>query len=352
MDKALIDIEVLNGIIKAYNRSKNQTRIFGIILGTKKDNIYHISDIIYGFIFEDGEDEETHKKTYARINEDNLNSVLNSYSDKFHLINQQKISEKAAKERDITFRTNDNLMILGGFATDKELFSDLHNLYSTIQQINNKTFKILNSLILLVDPNHKDNKALKYGIKTYIWEIKSIKIKSEVNRLLTFSEIENEVVENLNAIHLLNNIFNENKNPELHLFNIELDKKDKKTTNELFFSNEQKKEENTDNDGEKNNLSYIKNKVKQSLDYLEVIEKFLEEIANKNSEGAEVNNEAIILDKIFNDISRLEPILENKEIINMLCDEIHKNDNLNLLTQLLEVQLNFSGKIHNLISSS
>lgn len=352
MDKALIDIEVLNGIIKAYNRSKNQTRIFGIILGTKKDNIYHISDIIYGFIFEDGEDEETHKKTYARINEDNLNSVLNSYSDKFHLINQQKISEKAAKERDITFRTNDNLMILGGFATDKELFSDLHNLYSTIQQINNKTFKILNSLILLVDPNHKDNKALKYGIKTYIWEIKSIKIKSEVNRLLTFSEIENEVVENLNAIHLLNNIFNENKNPELHLFNIELDKKDKKTTNELFFSNEQKKEENTDNDGEKNNLSYIKNKVKQSLDYLEVIEKFLEEIANKNSEGAEVNNEAIILDKIFNDISRLEPILENKEIINMLCDEIHKNDNLNSLTQLLEVQLNFSGKIHNLISSS
>lgn len=334
MDKALIDIEVLNGIIKAYNRSKNQTRIFGIILGTKKDNIYHISDIIYGFIFEDGEDEETHKKTYARINEDNLNSVLNSYSDKFHLINQQKISEKAAKERDITFRTNDNLMILGGFATDKELFSDLHNLYSTIQQINNKTFKILNSLILLVDPNHKDNKALKYGIKTYIWEIKSIKIKSEVNRLL------------------LNNIFNENKNPELHLFNIELDKKDKKTTNELFFSNEQKKEENTDNDGEKNNLSYIKNKVKQSLDYLEVIEKFLEEIANKNSEGAEVNNEAIILDKIFNDISRLEPILENKEIINMLCDEIHKNDNLNSLTQLLEVQLNFSGKIHNLISSS
>lgn len=352
MDKALIDIEVLNGIIKAYNRSKNQTRIFGIILGTKKDNIYHISDIIYGFIFEDGEDEETHKKTYARINEDNLNSVLNSYSDKFHLINQQKISEKAAKERDITFRTNDNLMILGGFATDKELFSDLHNLYSTIQQINNKTFKILNSLILLVDPNHKDNKALKYGIKTYIWEIKSIKIKSEVNRLLTFSEIENEVVENLNAIHLLNNIFNENKNPELHLFNIELDKKDKKATNELFFSNEQKKEENTDNDGEKNNLSYIKNKVKQSLDYLEVIEKFLEEIANKNSEGAEVNNEAIILDKIFNDISRLEPILENKEIINMLCDEIHKNDNLNSLTQLLEVQLNFSGKIHNLISSS
>ena len=352
MDKALIDIEVLNGIIKAYNRSKNQTRIFGIILGTKKDKINNISDIIYGFIFEDGEDEETHKKTYARINEDNLNSVLNSYSDKFHLINQQKISEKAAKERDITFRTNDNLMILGGFATDKELFSDLHNLYSTIQQINNKTFKILNSLILLVDPNHKDNKALKYGIKTYIWEIKSIKIKSEVNRLLTFSEIENEVVENLNAIHLLNNIFNENKNPELHLFNIELDKKDKKATNELFFSNEQKKEENTDNDGEKNNLSYIKNKVKQSLDYLEVIEKFLEEIANKNSEGAEVNNEAIILDKIFNDISRLEPILENKEIINMLCDEIHKNDNLNSLTQLLEVQLNFSGKIHNLISSS
>ena len=354
MDKVLIDIEVINGIIKAYNRTKNQTRIFGIILGTKKDTIYHITDIIYGFIFEEGEDEKTHKKNYVRLNEDNLNSILNSYSHKFHLFYQQKMSEKSSKEKDMSFRSNDNLMILGGFATDKELFSDLHNLYSTIQQINNNNFKILNSLILLVDPNHKDNKILKYGIKTYIWEMKSIKIKTEVNRLLSFKQIKNEVIENLNTIHLLNNIFNDKINPELKLYNIELDKNEKKTTNELLFSSEEKNKENIndkDNDSEKTNLLYVKNKIKQSLEYLDIIEKFLGEKVNKNTEGLEADNEAVILDKISNIISKLEPILDNNEIIDIISKEANKNENINSLTQLLEVQLNLSEKIHRLISN-
>ena len=351
MDKALIDIEIINRIIKAYNRTKNQTRIFGIILGTKKDKIYYISDIIYGFIFEEGEDQKTQKKNYVRINEDSLNSILNSYSNKFNLFSQQKMNEKSSKEKDITFLSNENLMILGGFATDKELFNDLQNLYSTIQQINNTTFKILNSLILLVDPNYKDDKALKYGIKTYLWEIKYIKIKTEINRLFTFRQIENEVIENLNSVQLLNSIFNEKINPELKLFNINIEKNDKKTINELFFSEEEKnKEEINVNDYEKNNLVYIKNKVKQSIGLLELIEKFLEENANKKTEGKEADSEAEILDKISNIVSKLEPIFENDEILNILSNEIKKNNNVNSLTQLLQVQLNLSDKIHSLIN--
>ena len=351
MDKALIDIEVINGIIKAYNRTKNQTRIFGIIIGTQKDKIYHITDIIYGFIFEEGEDQKTQKKNYVRINEENLNSILNSYSNKFNLLSQQKINEKTSKEKIITFRSNDNLMILGGFATDKELFSDLHNLYATIQQINNNTFKILNSLILLVDPNHKDEQVIKYGVKTYIWEMKSIKIKSEVKRILSFKQIENQIIESVNTVTLLNTIFNDNINPELKLFNIDLDKNDKKTIKEILFSDENKnKEEIKGNDDEKSNLIYIKNKIKQSLDILEIIEKFLEEKANKKSEGDEENSEAVILDKISVIVSELEPIFENEELINMISNEVHKNDNINSLTQLLEIQLNLSEKIHRLIN--
>ena len=351
MYKALIDIEVINRIIKAYNRTKNQTRIFGIILGSKKDKIYYISDIIYGFIFEEGEDQKTQKKNYVRINEDSLNSILNSYSNKFNLLSQQKMNEKSSKEKDITFLSIENLMILGGFATDKELFNDLQNLYSTIQQINNTTFKILNSLILLVDPNYKDNKALKYGIKTYLWEIKYIKIKTEINRLFTFRQIENEVIENLNSVQLLNSIFNEKINPELKLFNINIEKNDKKTINELFFSEEEKnKEEINVNDYEKNDLVYIKNKVKQSIGLLELIEKFLEENANKKTEGKEADSEAEVLDKISNIVSKLEPIFENDEILNIISNEIKKNNNVNSLTQLLQVQLNLSDKIHSLIN--
>jgi len=352
MDKALIDIEVINRIIKAYNRTKNQTRIFGIILGTKKDKIYHISDIIYGFIFEEGEDQKTQKKNYIRLNEDNFNSILNSYSNKFNLLSQQKINEKVSKEKEITFRSNDNLMILGGFATDKDLFSDLHSLYSTIQQINNNTFKLMNSLILLVDPNHKENKVLKYGVKTYLWEIKNIKIKNEVNRLLTFKEIENNIIENLNTVHLLNTIFKDKTNPELKLFNIDIDKNEKKPLNQLLSAEDKNTEEINDNnnDYEKKNLLYIKNKIKQSLEFLEIIEKFLEEKGNKKNEGAEVDNEAEILDKISNIVSKLEPLLENEEMSNVFCSGFNKNENIISLTQLLQVQLNLSEKIHRLIN--
>ena len=349
MDKVLIDIEVINGIINAYNRAKNQTRIFGMILGTKKNNIYHIYDIIYGFIFEEGEDKKTHKKDYVRLNEDNLNSIINSYTHKFDIVSQPKINAKLSKEKEISFRSHDNLMILGGFATDKELFDDLHQFYTTIELINNKTFKIINSLILLVDPNHKDEKVLNYGVQAFLWEMKSIKIKTEIKRLLAFKQIETEVIQNLNTVNLLNTIFNE-KTPELTLYNLDIDKNEKKTTSQLLFTSEDKdKEEIKEEDNEKKNLIYFKNKIKQSLDYLDVIEKFLEEKVNKNEPGSQ-NNEDEVLDKIASMVSKLEPILNNEEILCMLSNEIHKNDNVNSLINLLQVQLNLSERIHTLIN--
>ena len=181
--------------------------------------------------------------------------------------------------------------------------------------------------------------------------MKNIKIKSEVNRLLTFKKIENDIIENLNTAHLLNTLFNNKNSPELKLFNIDIDKNDKKPLNEILFSSEDKnKEEINGYDYEKNNLLYIKNKMKQSLEFLEILEKFLEEKANKKSEGAEADNEAEILDKISNIVSKLETILENEELINILSNGIQRNDNINSLTQLLQVQLNLSEKIHRLIN--
>ena len=351
MDKALIDIEVVSKIIKAYNRTKNQTRIFGIILGTRKDKIYRITDIIYGFIFEEGEEQKTQKKKYVRINEDNLNSIINSYYNKFNLLSQQKINEKVSQEKIVTFLSNDNLMILGGFATDKEIFSDLHNLYSTIQQISNNTFKILNSLILLVDPNHKDEKVMNYGVKTYMWEMKAIKINTEVKRLLIFKQIENKIIENPNTVNLLNTIFNEKINPELKLTNIEIEKNDKHNINELLFSGEEpKNDEIKVNDEEKANLAFIKTKIRQGLDILEIIEKFLEENSNKKNEGAEADKEAEILDNISMLTSELESVFETEKLIDMISNEVHKNDNINSLIHLLEIQLNLSEKIHRLIN--
>ena len=50
-----IEPEVINNIIDSYNSiSDKQTRTYGILLGTKKGEIYHITNAIYGFIFETG----------------------------------------------------------------------------------------------------------------------------------------------------------------------------------------------------------------------------------------------------------------------------------------------------------
>jgi hypothetical protein len=72
--------------------------------------------------------------------------------------------------------------------------------------------------------------------------------------------------------------------------------------------------------------------------------------AGKKSEGEEANNEADILDKIVKVISKLEPLLEEKEAINILSNEINKNDNINSLVQLLGTQLHLSENIHKLIN--
>ncbi len=85
MEKILVYIEVVKGILNAYRRAdKNQSRIYGIILGTQKDNIYHVTDAIYGYIFEDGEDEKTLKKKFTRLNDENIKSILNSLNQKFN----------------------------------------------------------------------------------------------------------------------------------------------------------------------------------------------------------------------------------------------------------------------------
>ena len=48
MDKVLVNTNVIQGIISAYhNADQDQTRIYGILLGSKKDNIYHLTDAVY-----------------------------------------------------------------------------------------------------------------------------------------------------------------------------------------------------------------------------------------------------------------------------------------------------------------
>ena len=235
-------------------------------------------------------------------------------------------------------------MILGGFATDKELFNDLHNLYSTIELINDNIFKNINSILLLVDPNHKDDKNIKYGIKTYEWSYKNVRIKNnEFNRLLCFKELDNNIIQHLNNIDLLKNI--KNKNLWDKLYNINIDKNEKRNINELLFD---LKDSEDDIFISENNIEFIKNKIKECIIYLNIFEKILENEDNKNKDYINIVNEDDY-NKISYIISQLEPILDDNEIIEGINNDIDKKFNINSLTQLLEVQLTLSDKIRQLI---
>ena len=344
MDKVQIDIEVIKGILNAYKRAdKNQSRIYGIILGNQKDNIYHITDAIYGYIFEDGEDEKTHKKKFTRLNDECIKSLLNSLHQKFNssVVN---LKNKDNKEKDNLFKTNDTQMILGGFATDKELFNDLLNLYSTIDLITDNIFKNINKIILLVDPNHKEEKEIKFGVKTYNWSIKSIKVnKNEYNRLLLFKELDNEIVQHINNVEILNSI--KNKYLWEKIYNLNIDKNDKRNINELLLSLKDKED---DIFVEESNMEYLKNKIKECILYLTIFQKILENDDEKDKDYVNIVNENDY-NQISYILSQLEPILNDNEIIDIINNDNDKKVNISTLTQLLEVQLTLSDKIRDLI---
>ena len=74
-----IDIDVVNNILTSYNRANtNQTRVYGIVLGTQKNDTYHITNAIYGYIFEEGK--ENNKINFNRLNNDSVTALLSSHS--------------------------------------------------------------------------------------------------------------------------------------------------------------------------------------------------------------------------------------------------------------------------------
>ena len=343
MDKVLVDINVIRGIISTYHRAnKTQSRIYGIILGSKKNNIYHIIDAIYGFIFEGEEDQKTNKKELIKINDETLKSLFNSLQQKFKMNNQNISLSKVNKEKETRFQSNDTLMILGGFVTDKEPFSDLYRFYTTLDKVNDDIFPNINKILLLVDPSHQDKANVKFGIKAYEWEIKNIKFKNfqKSNSFIVFKEVESEVVQQLNNL----GIFGQLKNQNLweKLFHLHIEKNEKKNINELLLD---LKEGNDDIITRESNLDFIKNKIEESITYMNIFQKILENENDKNKNGLSADDYNIIAYIL----SQLDPILNDKEILDTINSDIIRKYNIDSLSQLIEVQLALSDKIRELI---
>lgn len=342
MDKVYVDIDVIRGILSAYHRAgKMQSRVYGLILGSKKNNIYHITDVIYGFIFEE-ENPKTNKKELIKINDESLASLFNSLKQKFKMNNPNVPQNKTNKEKETKFQSNDTLTILGGFATDKQPFSELFRFYTTLDKVNDDIFPNLNKILLLVDPSYKDQKDVKYGIKAYEWEIKNIKIKNleKSNNFIFFKELESEVVQQLNNIGFLGHIKNQNLWDKI--FNLKIDKNEKKNINELLLD---LKDDKSDIITRESNADFIKNKVKESIEYLNLFQKLMESEDGKSKD--------ILSDDDYNTIayiiSQLDPILNDKEIMDGIKNDINQKYNIDSLSQLIEVQLALTDKIKELV---
>ena len=343
MDKVYVDIDVIRGILSAYHRAgKMQSRVYGLILGSKKNNIYHITDVIYGFIFEE-ENPKTNKKELIKINDESLASLFNSLKQKFKMNNPNVPQNKTNKEKETKFQSNDTLTILGGFATDKQPFSELFRFYTTLDKVNDDIFPNLNKILLLVDPSYKDQKDVKYGIKAYEWEIKNIRIKNleKSNNFIFFKELESEVVQQLNNIGVLGHIKNQNLWDKI--FNLKIDKNEKKNINELLLD---LKDDKSDIITRESNAEFIKNKVKESIEYLNLFQKLMESEDGKSKD--------ILSDDDYNTIayiiSQLDPILYDKEIMDGIKNDINQKYNIDSLSQLIEVQLALTDKIKELVN--
>ena len=312
MDKVLVNTNVIQGIISAYHHAdQDQTRIYGILLGSKKDNIYRVTDAVYGFIFET-ESSKSSKKELVKMNEDSLKSLFNSLTQKFKLNN---------------------------FVTDKELLNELYRLHVTLDRISPEIFcnvENINKIILLIDPNHQDKNDIKYGIKTYEWNTKSIKFQKleKTSSFIVFKELPNEIVQQGNNLDMAwgNNLFGK-------IYNLKIEKNDKRNINELLF-NEQKGEDKAVSSG--NNNDFIKMKINETLNYLNLFEQLMEN-NEKAADADKLTDDDY--DKISYILSQLEPILEDKEIVNVINRDINNKYSVDSLAQLLDVQLNLSDKV-------
>ena len=159
-------------ITSIYNSSlrvhENQTRMYGIIFGTKTYSTYYIKDCLFG-IMSECEQKENEKSKFQTPTGTQTEALVYSY-----------------------LSSHPTESLLGGFTTDRELFSDLTVLNFVINKINNEKFSIHNDLILLFDPSNYVIKSEdpNSAIKVYKWSknVVNNKEKKDDLSLVSFEE--------------------------------------------------------------------------------------------------------------------------------------------------------------------
>ena len=362
---AKIDITVINSIVNSYRRAaEEQKNIYGLILGTKNEHEYDVVDCLIGFLIED----KNEKSGFAKISEKFLNTLLSSYNQNFvNFPKKQGIKSVhvSMKEKPSEFQKLNNMMIIGGFATGKELFNEIGFLLNSINTISNKVFENKSSLLLLVDPILKEDKEthnLKYNIRTftYKWDKVFFKNKNEIS-MMKFKEIDNEIYNNLTNVKVINQIGTEDFRL---MHNIEAFGIKKENADTTYFSKGKfeitdfiKNLEETDTRAdteiangdsdestENDNLKFIIKNISTMIEYLNTMKEYVDE---KIKDYDNINEESsLVLIDIKNIINKMNSALSEKKFTEMINKENKKDDIILALMNILDVQMTMLNKIN------
>lgn len=335
-----IDINVLNSIITSYRTlPENQTRAYGLILGTQKGETYYITDAISGFVAEDPKD------GFTRMNNKNFECLLNAYHQKVNL--QSSKSQK--NDKNAEFLKLENLVILGGFCTGNDIFPELHRLISSISQIKDeKIIKIYYDLFLLVDVNNSNKSTLNYGIKTYKVKWDLINFKNDDNNsmsFLKFKEIDCKIVKFIHDITRLNQKGCELFNFEENLKSIEDKQFQKKMENFNKFLNELEENDKVDDDSYQENIKFLTKNLNTVVNYLKDMKDYVDSvISNIKDDDDGIDDD--IIDKIEEVANNMKLLIDQEKIIKLIEKERKQNDVIVALANVLEIQMDLAKKIN------
>lgn len=324
-----ISAKVITSIFNSSLRvSENQTRMYGILFGNKTYDSYFIKDCLFGAMTE-CEKKENETNIFQTPTSAQTEALVKSY-----LSNHQTES------------------ILGGFTTDKELFSELAVLNFVINKIPNDKFSIHNDLVLLYDTSNNIIKAndVNSAIKLYKWNKETVTNKEKKTdlSLVTFEEKRWEIstLDYTQGENFLINkdVINEEKIfYEIDDWEAEADKEIEKIIDDFAEIENSKFLGKDVKDGLKEKIDFIKREIFVCVKYLDTFEKFVNKISEKESLTEKEND---ILDKIFYVLANIKDSFEREDVVEVIKADTQRNKILDSLVSLLNAQIKITEKIN------
>lgn len=236
-----------------------------------------------------------------------------------------------------SYHTNfPNYSILGGFSTDKELFMELFYLYNTINDIYSKTIQNKNKILMLIDPWHKNDSMLDYGIQVFNWQFE------EESKVMAYKKIHHQVLDSkvvgsilhsnlINKEQMLLNLQHSDYDGEKGLQEI-LEEVRKSVDEEIKFLP-------TVNDSNSNmNLYNVKKQLLLTDRFLIIIDHYLTGDVDKLDEDILHQIDFILQELVF--------YFDQSGVMKIIEQEFKQTQIIDSLTNLLNLQIKITEKIN------